>query len=153
MIAGALAPRAGRETLLRQIGQVPHGLLGVVDEGAHGSGEVAAVRIDGVPGVYRNMTGNEALVLGMVTAGQKSGLNIFLASYPITPATEVLQFTSLHKNFGIRTLQAEDEISAIGIALGASFAGDIGMTVTISVGIRSPTRLWRTGGACPLVVA
>ena len=95
--------------------------------------KIAKAKIE--PGVYRNMTGNEALVLGMVTAGQKSGLNIFLASYPITPATEVLQFTSLHKNFGIRTLQAEDEISAIGIALGASFAGDIGMTVTSGPGL------------------
>ncbi|MEE9170554.1 MAG: 2-oxoacid:acceptor oxidoreductase subunit alpha [bacterium] len=87
------------------------------------------------PGVYRNITGNEALVLGMIAAGQKSGLNIFLASYPITPASEVLQMLSVHKNFGAKSLQAEDEISAIGMAIGASFAGDIGMTVTSGPGL------------------
>ena len=71
----------------------------------------------------------------MVAAGQKSGRNIFLASYPITPASEVLQSLSVHKNFGVRSFQAEDEISAIGIALGASFTGNIGMTVTSGPGL------------------
>lgn len=94
---------------------------------------IAKARIE--PGVYRNITGNEALVLGMVAAGQKSGRDIFLASYPITPASEVLQMAAVHKNFGVKTLQAEDEISAIGIALGASFTGDIGVTVTSGPGL------------------
>lgn len=87
------------------------------------------------PGIYRQITGNEALVFGLIAASEKSGRNIFLGSYPITPASEILQMISLHKNFGVKTLQAEDEIAAIGMALGASFAGHIGVTATSGPGL------------------
>ena len=87
------------------------------------------------PGKYRNITGNEAAVLGLVTASQLSGLRVFLGSYPITPASDILHGLSKYKNFGIRTFQAEDEIAAIGAALGASFAGGLGITTTSGPGI------------------
>lgn len=87
------------------------------------------------PGIYRQVTGNEALVIGLIAAGEKSGRNIFLGSYPITPASEILQMMSLQKNFGVKTFQAEDEMAAIGAALGASFAGDIGVTATSGPGL------------------
>jgi 2-oxoglutarate ferredoxin oxidoreductase subunit alpha len=87
------------------------------------------------PGIYRKVTGNEALVIGLIAAGEKSGRNIFLGSYPITPASEILQMMALHKNFGVKTFQAEDEMAAIGAAIGASFAGDIGVTATSGPGM------------------
>jgi len=87
------------------------------------------------PGIYRQITGNEALVIGLIAAGEKAGRNIFLGSYPITPASEILQMMAVHKNFGVRTFQAEDEMAAIGSALGASFAGDIGVTATSGPGM------------------
>lgn len=87
------------------------------------------------PGIYRQVTGNDALVIGLVAAGEKSGRNIFLGSYPITPASEILQMMAQHKNFGVKTFQAEDEMAAIGAALGASFAGDIGVTATSGPGM------------------
>ena len=88
-----------------------------------------------VPGKYRNITGNEATVLGLVAAGQLSGLRVFLGSYPITPASDILHELSKYKNFGIRTFQAEDEIAAIGSAIGASFAGGLGVTTTSGPGV------------------
>jgi 2-oxoglutarate ferredoxin oxidoreductase subunit alpha len=91
------------------------------------------------PGIYRQITGNEALVFGLISASEKSGRNIFLGSYPITPASEILQMISTHKNFGVKTLQAEDEIAAIGMALGASFAGHIGVTATSGPGLALKT--------------
>ncbi len=87
------------------------------------------------PGVYRNISGNQALALGFVAAAQKAGRPLFLGSYPITPASDILHELSQYKNFGVITFQAEDEIAAIGAALGAAFAGDIGMTTTSGPGM------------------
>jgi 2-oxoglutarate/2-oxoacid ferredoxin oxidoreductase subunit alpha len=87
------------------------------------------------PGKYRNISGNQALALGIVAAGQRSGLPVFLGAYPITPASDVLHELSKHKAFGIRTFQAEDEIAGIGSALGASFGGALGVTTTSGPGI------------------
>jgi 2-oxoglutarate/2-oxoacid ferredoxin oxidoreductase subunit alpha len=87
------------------------------------------------PGTYRNVTGATALAWGLIAASVKSGVPIFYASYPITPASELLHELSRHKNFGVRTLQAEDEIAAAGAALGASFAGHLGVTGTSGPGL------------------
>lgn len=87
------------------------------------------------PGVYRHITGNEATALGFIAASQMSGKQLVYASYPITPASDILHELSRHKNFGVKTLQAEDEIAAAGMALGASFAGAIGMTGTSGPGL------------------
>jgi 2-oxoglutarate ferredoxin oxidoreductase subunit alpha len=87
------------------------------------------------PGVYRNISGNQALALGIVAAGQRSGLPIFLGAYPITPASDILHELSKHKAFGVRTFQAEDEIAGIGAALGASFGGALGVTTTSGPGV------------------
>jgi 2-oxoglutarate/2-oxoacid ferredoxin oxidoreductase subunit alpha len=87
------------------------------------------------PGRYRNISGNQALALGLVVAGQRSGLPIFLGAYPITPASDILHELSKHKSFGVRTFQAEDEIAGIGAALGASFGGALGVTTTSGPGI------------------
>lgn len=87
------------------------------------------------PGIYRRITGNEALALGLITAGEIAGKNIFYGSYPITPASDILQYMSIYKHFGVKTLQAEDEIAAIGSAIGASFAGNIGVTATSGPGL------------------
>src|SRR5213080_3836169 len=87
------------------------------------------------PGTYRNVTGSTALAWGLIAAGVRSGLSIFYASYPITPASELLHELSRHKNFGVRTLQAEDEIAAAGAALGASFGGHLGVTGTSGPGL------------------
>ncbi len=87
------------------------------------------------PGTYRNVSGASALAMGLVAASVRSGLPLFYASYPITPASELLHELSRLKNFGVRTLQAEDEIAAAGIALGASFAGHLGVTGTSGPGM------------------
>jgi 2-oxoglutarate/2-oxoacid ferredoxin oxidoreductase subunit alpha len=87
------------------------------------------------PGKYRNITGNEATAIGFITASQLAGRPLFYGSYPITPASDVLHELSKHKNFGVKTFQAEDEIAAIGAAIGASFAGHIGLTGTSGPGI------------------
>ena len=87
------------------------------------------------PGTYRNITGNLALSYGLVAAGVQSGLPVFLGSYPITPASDILHELSKHKAFGVTTLQAEDEIAGIGAAIGASFAGSLGVTTTSGPGI------------------
>jgi 2-oxoglutarate/2-oxoacid ferredoxin oxidoreductase subunit alpha len=86
-------------------------------------------------GTYRNITGNMALSYGLVAAGQLSKLPILYASYPITPASDILHELSKHKNFGVRTLQAEDEIAAIGVAIGGAFAGQLGVTGTSGPGV------------------
>lgn len=86
-------------------------------------------------GTYRNITGNQALAYGMIAASQRSGLPLFLGSYPITPASDVLHELSKHKNFGVRTFQAEDEIAGVGAALGAAFGGSIGVTTTSGPGM------------------
>ena len=87
------------------------------------------------PGTYRNITGNLALAYGLVAAGVQSGLSVFLGTYPITPASDILHELSKHKAFDITTLQAEDEISGIGAAIGASFAGNLGVTSTSGPGV------------------
>jgi len=87
------------------------------------------------PGTYRNVSGATALAWGLVTASVRSGLPLFYASYPITPASELLHELSRLKNFGVRTLQAEDEIAAANVALGASFAGCLGATGTSGPGM------------------
>jgi 2-oxoglutarate ferredoxin oxidoreductase subunit alpha len=87
------------------------------------------------PGVYRTITGNTALSYGLVAASVRSGLPLFLGSYPITPASDILHELSKHKRFGVRTFQAEDEIAGIGAALGASFGGALGVTTTSGPGL------------------
>ena len=87
------------------------------------------------PGNYRNITGNLALSYGLVAGGVQSGLPIFLGTYPITPASDILHELSKHKRFGITTFQAEDEIAGIGAALGASFVGHLGITSTSGPGV------------------
>lgn len=86
-------------------------------------------------GVYRNIQGNQSLALGLVAASQKSGLNLFLGTYPITPASDILHELSKHKNFGVRTFQAEDEIAGISAAIGASYGGSLGVTTTSGPGM------------------
>jgi 2-oxoglutarate/2-oxoacid ferredoxin oxidoreductase subunit alpha len=87
------------------------------------------------PGTYRSMMGNQALSYGLIAASQKSGLPIFLGSYPITPASDILHELSRHKAFGVRTFQAEDEIAAITSAIGASYGGSLGVTTTSGPGM------------------
>jgi len=86
-------------------------------------------------GVYRNITGNLALAYGLVAAAEQARLPLFLGSYPITPASDILHELSKHKAFGVRTFQAEDEIAGIGAALGASFGGSLGVTSTSGPGV------------------
>jgi 2-oxoglutarate/2-oxoacid ferredoxin oxidoreductase subunit alpha len=86
-------------------------------------------------GVYRNVSGNLALAYGLIAAGQRAELPIFLGAYPITPASDILHELSRHKRFGVRTFQAEDEIAGIGAALGAAFGGALGITTTSGPGI------------------
>ncbi len=86
-------------------------------------------------GTYRSMMGNQALSYGLIAASQKSGLPIFLGSYPITPASDILHELSRHKSFGVRTFQAEDEIAAITSAIGASYGGSLGVTTTSGPGM------------------
>ncbi len=87
------------------------------------------------PGTYRSIMGNQALSYGLIAASEKSGLPIFLGSYPITPASDILHELSRHKAFGVRTFQAEDEIAAITSAIGASYGGCIGVTTTSGPGM------------------
>jgi 2-oxoglutarate ferredoxin oxidoreductase subunit alpha len=86
-------------------------------------------------GTYRNITGNQALGLGLIAASVKSGLPLFLGAYPITPASGILEDLSRHKRFGVRTFQAEDEIAAVGAALGASFGGALGVCTSSGPGV------------------
>jgi len=86
-------------------------------------------------GSYRNITGNLALSYGLLAAGVQSGLPIFLGSYPITPASDILHELSKHKSFGVTTFQAEDEIAGVGAAIGASFVGSLGVTTTSGPGL------------------
>jgi 2-oxoglutarate ferredoxin oxidoreductase subunit alpha len=86
-------------------------------------------------GTYTNITGNTALAWGLVAAGQLAGVPVFLGSYPITPASDILHELSKHKAFGVRTFQAEDEIAGIGSALGAAFGGHLGVTTTSGPGL------------------
>ncbi len=87
------------------------------------------------PGTYRNISGNTALAYGLIAASQLAGLPLFLGSYPITPASDILHELAKHKRFGVRTFQAEDEIAAIGAALGAAFGGSLSVTSTSGPGM------------------
>ncbi|MEZ0069127.1 2-oxoglutarate ferredoxin oxidoreductase subunit alpha [Streptacidiphilus sp. MAP12-20] len=97
--------------------------------------EVAPAAKAFTPGRYRNISGNLALAYGLIAASKQSGLPLFLGSYPITPASDILHELSKHKNFGVRTFQAEDEIAGIGAALGAAFGGALGVTTTSGPGV------------------
>ncbi|WP_425562496.1 2-oxoacid:acceptor oxidoreductase subunit alpha [Microlunatus ginsengisoli] len=102
--------------------------------------EVFAVTYEVAPapmpaGQYRQISGNLALAYGLITAARKAELPLFLGSYPITPASDVLHELSKHKRFGVTTFQAEDEIAGVGAALGASFAGHLGVTTTSGPGV------------------
>ena len=90
-------------------------------------------------GIYRNLNGNEAVALGLVSAAKRAGLNLFLGSYPITPASEILHYLSGMRQFGVKTFQAEDEIAGITTAIGASFAGNLGATSTSGPGMALKT--------------
>ena len=87
------------------------------------------------PGTYTNVNGNTALAWGLIAASQKSGLPLFYGTYPITPASDVLHELSRHKNFGVRTFQAEDEIAGVGTTIGAAFAGNLAVTGSSGPGI------------------
>jgi 2-oxoglutarate ferredoxin oxidoreductase subunit alpha len=106
------------------------------------------------PGLYRNISGNLALAYGLVAASCRSRLPLFLGSYPITPASDILHELSKHKRFGVRTFQAEDEIAAVGAALGASFGGSLGVTTTSGPGVslKSETVGLAVATELPLIV-
>lgn len=91
------------------------------------------------PGVYRSIMGNQALAMGLIAASEKSGLPIFLGTYPITPASDILHELSKYKSFGVRTFQAEDEIAGITAAIGASYGGSLGVTTTSGPGMALKT--------------
>jgi len=90
-------------------------------------------------GDYRNITGNQALALGLIAAAQKANLDLFYAGYPITPASDILHELARHKNFGVKTFQAEDEIAAITAAIGSAFAGGLAVTATSGPGMALKT--------------
>jgi len=94
---------------------------------------VNPARLD--PGLYRNITGNEALALGLMTAAELAGLELFMAGYPITPASDLLHFLAKEKNLGVETFQAEDEIAAVCAAIGAGYGGALGVTATSGPGL------------------
>jgi 2-oxoglutarate/2-oxoacid ferredoxin oxidoreductase subunit alpha len=87
------------------------------------------------PGLYRNITGNEAIVLGLITASQKAKMELFMGGYPITPASDILHYLSKYRNYDVKTFQAEDEIAGVGAAIGASYAGALGVTASSGPGI------------------
>jgi 2-oxoglutarate/2-oxoacid ferredoxin oxidoreductase subunit alpha len=91
------------------------------------------------PGVYRNVSGNAALALGFVAASQQAGIPLFLGSYPITPASDILHELSMYKDFGVTTFQAEDEIAAVSSAIGASYTGALAITTTSGPGMALKT--------------
>jgi 2-oxoglutarate ferredoxin oxidoreductase subunit alpha len=92
-------------------------------------------RADVAPGTYRKVTGNEALALGLIAGAMRSGRRMLYSGYPITPASSILETLASYKHYGVRTVQAEDEIAAIGVALGGSYAGSIGVTATSGPGM------------------
>jgi 2-oxoglutarate/2-oxoacid ferredoxin oxidoreductase subunit alpha len=99
--------------------------------------EIPPAQLD--PGVYRSLSGNQALALGFVTAAQKAGLTLFQGSYPITPASDILHELSQYKDFGVMTFQAEDEIAAITSSIGAAYAGALAITTTSGPGMALKT--------------
>jgi 2-oxoglutarate ferredoxin oxidoreductase subunit alpha len=114
--------------------------------------EIPAAKL--TPGTYRNLSGNQALAMGFVVAANRSGLPLFLGSYPITPASDILHELSHYKNFGVITFQAEDEIAAITSAIGASYSGALAMTTTSGPGMALKTEAMGLAVAVelPLVV-
>lgn len=102
-------------------------------EFSHHRYEIPAAPVE--PGTYRNMSGNIAMAWGIVAAAELSGLQVVLGSYPITPASDVLHELSRHKTFNVKTVQAEDEIAAVCVAIGASYAGSLGVTTTSGPGM------------------
>ena len=92
-------------------------------------------RAEVAPGIYRKISGNEATALGLIAAARRSGRELLFSGYPITPATSVLETLASYKHFGVTTVQAEDEIAAIGVALGGSYAGKLGATATSGPGM------------------
>ena len=98
------------------------------------------------PGRYRNITGNSALAWGSWPPPSRRGLPVVLGAYPITPACDILHELSMHKSFGVRTFQAEDEIAAVASAIGAAFGGALGVTTTSGPGHRAQERGHRAGG-------
>jgi 2-oxoglutarate ferredoxin oxidoreductase subunit alpha len=107
--------------------------FGETSEGFSVQYEVKPAKL--TPGLYRQVTGNQALSWGLIAASKLSGLDLFLGAYPITPASSILEELAKHKAFGVRTFQAEDEIAAIGAALGASFGGALGVTTSAGPGV------------------
>jgi 2-oxoglutarate/2-oxoacid ferredoxin oxidoreductase subunit alpha len=107
--------------------------FGETSEGFATQYEVAPAQLP--PGTYRNVTGNQALALGLIAASVQSKLPLFLSAYPITPASDILHDLARHKNFGVRSFQAEDEIAAVGAALGASFGGSLGVCTSSGPGV------------------
>jgi 2-oxoglutarate ferredoxin oxidoreductase subunit alpha len=126
--------------------------FGFTTEAAKTTIEVRPARL--APGTYTNVTGNTALAWGLIAAAQLAKLPLFYGSYPITPASDILHELSLHKNFGVRTFQAEDEIAAIGSAVGASFAGNLAVTGTSGPGmaLKSETMSLALTTELPLIV-
>jgi len=106
---------------------------GETTDALHSQYRVAPAKLK--PGKYRNITGNQALAIGLVTAAKQSGKELFLGSYPITPASDILHDLSRYKNFGVRTFQAEDEIAAVTSAIGAAFGGAMAITTSSGPGI------------------
>jgi len=115
--------------------------------------EIQPARIQ--PGTYRNITGNTALAIGFVAAAHRAGVPLFLGSYPITPASDILHELASFKNFGVMTVQAEDEIAGVGAALGAAFGGAIALTTTSGPGmcLKAETVNLAVSVELPLVIA
>ena len=126
---------AGKEAIAEANRRALHAgyAFGETTEIFHTHYRVAAAHLP--PGTYRNITGNEATALGFVMASKLAGRDLFLASYPITPASDILHQLSSYKHLGIKTVQSEDEIAAIGAAVGAAYGGAMGMTTTSGPGM------------------
>jgi 2-oxoglutarate ferredoxin oxidoreductase subunit alpha len=107
--------------------------FGITTEEFHHTYEIQPAELP--PGTYTNITGNQALAWGLIAAAQQAKLPLFYGSYPITPASSILEELARHKNFGVRTFQAEDEIAAVGTTLGAAFAGHLSVTGTSGPGV------------------
>ena len=107
--------------------------FGITTEATKNTFEVKPAALP--PGTYTNVNGNTALAWGLIAASEKSGLPLFYGTYPITPASDILHELSQHKNFGVRTFQAEDEIAGVGAAIGAAFAGNLAVTGSSGPGI------------------
>lgn len=142
-------PKHTIEFLEQKFGRKPELLeanVSVLKAGYHfaETGEIFSSRFEIEPapmekGSYRGIMGNQGLALGLITAAEKAGLSLFYGSYPITPASDILHILSRHKNFGVKTFQAEDEIAAVCAAIGASYGGGLGATGTSGPGMALKT--------------